>query len=338
MTQILPASQQGIEHAARLLCQGQLVAIPTETVYGLAADARNPHAVARIFEAKERPSFNPLIVHVPDLETAEQIAVFPETARHLAERLWPGAMTLVLPLRPGSGISDLVTAGGDTIAIRVPAHPVAQKLLRQAAIPLAAPSANRSGRISPSRAEHVTDPNGGLHGRIAAVLDGGPCGVGLESTIIGWQGNDAVLLRPGGVEAETIEALLNQKLRRPHISIAANPSTTSTDQTTESGNDLPPGTPSAPGQLSSHYAPNAPLRINADAAQPGEVFIAFGPAIEGGLTLSHDRDLREAAATLFETLRRADRLGRPIAIAPIPDEGLGLAINDRLRRAAAPRD
>lgn len=344
MTQILPATSQGIAQAASLLREGALVAIPTETVYGLAADARNPHAVAGIFEAKDRPSFNPLIVHVPDLTAAEAIAVFPDPARVLATQLWPGPLTLVLPLRPDAGISDLVTAGGDTIAIRIPAHPVAQQLLRAAAIPLAAPSANRSGRISPSRAAHVTDPDGGLDGRIAAVLDGGPCEVGLESTIIGWQGETALLLRPGGLDAETIEHVMQRPLLRPRISIAAQAPEDSTGQITANSRkthkDSPSGTatPTAPGQLTSHYAPKAPLRINAQTARPGETFIAFGPAGADGLTLSASRDLRQAAAALFETLRRADRLGRPIAIAPIPEQGLGLAINDRLRRAAAPRD
>ncbi|MBV0890780.1 threonylcarbamoyl-AMP synthase [Paracoccus sp. Z118] len=309
-TERLNPDEDGIGRAARLLTAGEVVAVPTETVYGLAGNARNAEAVARIYAAKGRPSFNPLIVHVADREAAGRIGVFGDEARQLAA-LWPGALTLVVPLREAAGIASLVTAGLETVALRVPAHPVARALLRRFGGPLAAPSANVSGRISPTTAAHVLDPDGGLDGRIAAVLDGGACPVGLESTIVGWREGRATLLRPGGVPVDAIEAVIGP-LAQPG-ELAA---------------------PDAPGQLSSHYAPNAPLRLNADAPREGETFIAFGP---GPLTLSPRADTTEAAARLFDVLRQADRLGRPIAVARVPDEGLGLAINDRLRRAAAPR-
>lgn len=313
-TEHLLPDQMGMARAAILLARGEVVAIPTETVYGLAGDARNGEAVARIYEAKGRPSFNPLIVHVPDLETARTIADVTPEAETLAAAFWPGALTLVLPLQPDAGIASLVTAGLDTIAIRVPAHPVAQALLRLTG-PLAAPSANASGRISPTSAAHVLDPEGGLDGRIAAVLDAGPCQVGLESTIVGWPGGRATLLRPGGIPAESIADILGQ----PPADHQPNPAA-----------------PNAPGQLTSHYAPKATLRLNAPNSAPGETHVAFGAP--GPFTLSETGDLTQAAARLFDTLRRADREGRPIAVAPIPDHGLGAAINDRLRRAAAPRD
>jgi L-threonylcarbamoyladenylate synthase len=311
-TERLLPDQMGMARAAILLAGGQVVAIPTETVYGLAGDARNGEAVARIYQAKGRPSFNPLIVHVPDLETARTIAHMTPEAERLAAALWPGALTLVLPLRADAGIASLVTAGLDTIAIRVPAHPVAQALLRLTG-PLAAPSANASGRISPTSADHVLDLDGGLDGRIAAVLDAGPCPVGLESTIIGWSGNRATLLRPGGIPSEAI-ADVTGHLDNHHSDPAA---------------------PTAPGQLTSHYAPQAMLRLNVTDPAPGETHVAFGAP--GPFTLSETGDLAQAAARLFDTLRRADREGRPIAVAPIPHHGLGAAINDRLRRAAAPR-
>lgn len=314
-TQKLTNDAEGLALAAELLQQGQLVAIPTETVYGLAGDARRGQTVARIYAAKGRPSFNPLIVHVSDLTSAGRIAHFDAPARKLAEALWPGALTLVLPLRGDSGIASLVTAGLPSIALRVPAHPAAQDLLRRFDGPLAAPSANASGRISPTSAAHVLDPDGGLDGRIAAVLDAGPCPVGVESTIIGWTDGRPVLLRPGGIAAEEIEALLAERLATP-----------ATD----------PARPSAPGQLTSHYAPNAALRLNATAPRPGETFIDFGRP--GPFSLSASGDLTEAAANLFDMMRRADLQDRPIAVAPIPEHGLGAAINDRLRRAAAPRD
>ena len=297
------------------------MAFPTETVYGLGGDARSDSAVAGIFAAKDRPNFNPLIVHLPDLAAAERIARFSAGALALARAFWPGPLTLVLPLRPDAGISSLVTAGLDTVAIRVPAHPLAQRLLARFGGPVAAPSANLSGRISPTRADHVMQ---GLSGRIAAVLDGGPCQVGVESTIIGFaHGPDggAHLLRPGGLAVERIEALLHQPL--PQAVTGAKPV--------------------APGQLASHDAPRARLRLNA-AEAPGAVHLAFGPSAAASagsaLNLSPSADLTEAAANLFHHLRRADDLAGPgglITVASIPLQGLGLAINDRLQRAAAPR-
>lgn len=315
MTLRLTPDPAGIARACAFLAEGQTVAMPTETVYGLAADARDGQAVARIYQAKGRPSFNPLIVHLPDLAAALRIAEFTPEALALAQAFWPGALTLVLPLRKDAGIASLVTAGLPTIALRVPAHTVAQKLLRQFGGPVAAPSANASGRISPTTANHVLDPDGGLAGRIAAVLDAGPCPVGVESTIIGWQKGAPVLLRPGGIPAEALEAALQRPLHTYHAD---------------------PSAPNAPGQLTSHYAPNAAIRLNAEQVSDNETLISFGT--DGPFSLSETGDLAEAAANLFDMLRRADREGRPIAVAPIPDHGLGAAINDRLRRAAAPRD
>ncbi len=296
-----------------MLRAGELVAFPTETVYGLGGDARSDLAVARIFQAKARPRFNPLIAHVPDLASAEALAVFDDRARKVAAAFWPGPLTLVLPLRAGPGLSPLVTAELPSVAIRVPAHPVAQALLRAFGGPVAAPSANPSGRVSPTRAEHVL---AGLGGRIAAVVDGGACAVGVESTILGLAGGDAELLRPGGVPVEALEALLGQTLAMGGHA----------------------GRPSAPGQLASHYAPEAAVRLNAMTVQPDELMLGFGP-VQGALNLSETGDLVEAAANLFHLLREADRMaaGRRIAVAPVPDTGLGRAINDRLRRAAAPR-
>lgn len=311
-TRLLTPEVEHITYAAMMLAQGRLVAMPTETVYGLAADARNAQAVAGIYAAKGRPSFNPLIVHAPDLATAETIGVFDADARRLADAFWPGALTLVVPLRPDAGIASLVTAGLDTVAIRVPAHPIAQHLLHAFGGVVAAPSANPSGRISPTTAQHVM---AGLDGKLAAVLDAGPSPVGVESTIIGWQNGAPVLLRPGGIPAEAISECLGQPLGTP---------ITDADH------------PVAPGMLSSHYAPGAAVRLNADHAQPGEFLIGFGP-VAGDFSLSPTGDLVEAAAHLFDALHRADASGRPIAIAPVPDHGLGAAINDRLRRAAAPR-
>lgn len=318
-TERLAPDDAGLARAAALLAAGEPVAIPTETVYGLAADARNGTAVARVYFAKGRPTFNPLIVHLPDLAAAERIARFSPEARALAQAFWPGPLTLVLPLLAGAGIAPLVTAGLPTIALRLPAHPVARRLLAVAAMPLAAPSANRSGRISPTRAEHVLDPVSGLGGRIAAVLDAGPCPVGVESTIVGWQNGAPMLLRPGGLPAEA----LAEALGRPLAVVG--------DVT---------GRPTAPGQLTSHYAPGVPLRLDATPRE-GETFVGFGHlppgAPEDSLNLSPTGDLVEAAASLFALLHEADRRGRPIAVAPIPDHGLGTAIRDRLRRAAAPR-
>ncbi|MFG6079174.1 L-threonylcarbamoyladenylate synthase [Paracoccus litorisediminis] len=314
-TRLLSPDDQGLAIACDWLSQGDLVAMPTETVYGLAGDARNATAVARIYEAKGRPSFNPLIVHLPDRLAAEKIAHFDESARALAQAFWPGALTMVLPLRENAGIASLVTAGLDTVALRVPAHPAAHALLQRFGGPLAAPSANPSGRISPTTAAHVADPDSGLGGRIPAVLDAGSCPVGVESTIIGWVDGQPALLRPGGIAAEAIEEVLGQSLIRPAIN---------------------PDAPNAPGQLTSHYAPRASLRLNAETAGPDEVMIGFGK-VGGELTLSASGDLTEAAARLFDLLRQADAMGRPIAVAAVPETGLGAAINDRLRRAAAPR-
>ena len=313
MTRTLAPDEAGIAEAARLLEAGELVAFPTETVYGLGGDARDDRAVARIYEAKGRPSFNPLIVHLPDLAAVERIAELGPKARILAQAFWPGPLTLVLPLRAGAGISPLVTAGLDTVAVRIPAHPLAQRLLQAFGGPLAAPSANPSGRVSPTRAGHVLE---GLSGRIAAVLDGGACAVGLESTIV-LADPDPVLLRPGGVPVEVLEAALGAPIA--------------------TGGDA--GKPTSPGQLASHYAPEAAIRLEALEARSGEVLVGFGP-VRSRLSLSETGDLVEAAARLFQMLREADRLAGPggrIAFAPVPDTGLGRAINDRLRRAAAPR-
>lgn len=313
-TQSLDATSDGIAAAAAILRNGGLVGFPTETVYGLGADATDDHAVARIFESKGRPHFNPLIVHVRDLATAQTYAVFNDQALVLAAAFWPGPLTLVLPLRENAGLSPLVTAGLNTVAIRVPAHATARALLAAFGGPLAAPSANPSGRISPTRAAHVLT---GLSGRIEAVVDGGPCSVGVESTIVGLDGPPQ-LLRPGGVAQEALEAALGAPLAL--------------------GGDT--DKPNAPGQLASHYAPNARVRLNVTAPRDDEVWVGFGPDCPGAaLTLSAKGDLVEAAAALFHSLRRADELAGQgaIAFAPIPETGLGRAINDRLRRAAAPR-
>ncbi len=311
MTEILPPTSDGIAKAAALLRQGLLVAFPTETVYGLGGDARSDLAVARIYEAKGRPRFNPLIAHVSDMDMARRLAVFDDRAEALAARFWPGPLTLVLPLREDAGLSPYVTAELPTVAIRLPAHPVARALIATFGGPLAAPSANPSGRVSPTRAAHVMD---GLAGRIAAVIDGGACAVGVESTILGlFEATE--LLRPGGVAAEEIEALTGPLALGGHGP-----------------------RPNAPGQLASHYAPASPVRLEASDRRAGEVRLGFGPG-EADLSLSPSGDLVEAAANLFHLLREADSLaqGRPIAVAPIPETGLGRAINDRLRRAAAPR-
>ena len=300
--------------AAQILRDGGLLAFPTETVYGLGADATNGQAVARIFAAKGRPVFNPLIVHVVDLAAAERLAVFDDLARDLAARFWPGPLSLVLPLREGHGLSPLVTAGLESVAIRVPAAPLAHRLLVAVGRPVAAPSANPSGRVSPTRAEHVRD---GLGDLIDGVLDGGACAVGLESTIL--RTAPLALLREGGRSAEAIEAAVGQPLPR----------------------DTTPGKVQAPGQLSSHYAPSRPVHLDVTEPTPDAVLIGFG-AVAGDLTLSAEGDVVEAAANLFDMLHRADRLARAqealwIDIAPVPEAGLGRAINDRLRRAASPR-
>ncbi len=300
----------GIARAATLLRDGALVAFPTETVYGLGADATNGTAVAGIFAAKGRPSFNPLIVHLSGTDAARALVAWCDAAEILSCAFWPGPLTLVLPLRAGHGLSSLVTAGLETVALRVPAHSTARALLRATDRPIAAPSANPSGRISATTAMHVRT---GLGGKIAAVLDDGPCTVGVESTIIGLAGPAPTLLRAGGLPQEAIEAALGAALAR-----AATPAIT------------------APGQLASHYAPGATVRLNATTARAGEVLLGFG-AMECDLNLSPSGDLTEAAARLFDHLHRLDAMQRPIAVAPIPNHGLGRAINDRLSRAAAPR-
>ncbi|MHA1529250.1 MAG: L-threonylcarbamoyladenylate synthase [Alphaproteobacteria bacterium] len=321
-TEIFAPDQAGIARAAGLLRAGRLVAFPTETVYGLGADARQGRAVAGIFAAKGRPRFNPLIVHVIDLEAAERLVDLPAAARKLAAEFWPGPLTLVARMRAEAGIADLVTAGLATLAVRVPAHPLARALLTAFGGPVAAPSANPSGHVSPTTAAHVGQA---LGGRIAAVLDGGACPVGLESTIIGFDGEHPVLLRPGGLVVEAVEAALGEP-----VALGNGAAIT------------------APGQLSSHYAPGARLRLDAPRPETGEGWLGFGPDCDptsGRLTgpalnLSPDADLTEAAANLFAHLRALDAMlaGRgTIAVAQIPNHGLGHAINDRLARAAAAR-
>jgi L-threonylcarbamoyladenylate synthase len=316
---IVKPTQDAIRTAAALLREGRLVAFPTETVYGLGADATNGRAVAAIFETKGRPHFNPLIVHLPDLATAKVNAQFTPLAERLAEAFWPGPMTLVLERQTDCRLSDLVSAGLSTVALRVPDHPIAQALLAAVQQPLAAPSANRSGRVSPTRAEHV---EADLGEDVALILNGGPTAHGLESTIIDARGDAPVLLRSGAVPAETIEFVLGSPLERAAHSEAR---------------------PSAPGRLASHYAPQATVRLGAIDVKDGEALLAFGagvPATTGPMiNLSAHADLTEAAAGLFAALRALDKTGAPaIAVMPVPEQGLGEAINDRLRRAAAPRE
>lgn len=312
---ILLPSDESIGEAGRLLRDGWLVAFPTETVYGLGADATNDRAVAAIFEAKGRPSFNPLIVHLSEPAQADGLVEVVPAAKAMMARFWPGPLTLVLPRHPRSPVSLLASAGLDTIAVRVPDHPVARALIGAAGRPLAAPSANRSGAVSPTAAGHVAES---LGGRVSLILDGGPCRVGVESTVLDLTTERPTLLRPGGVPAEALEAVLGQALLRP-----------ATD----------PSAPRSPGMLESHYAPGVTVRLGACCPGPGEALLAFGPApADAALNLSPSGDLEEAAANLFAMLRSLDRPGcRGIAVMPIPDHGLGLAINDRLRRAAAPR-
>jgi len=309
--EILAADPAGVARAALLLAQGELVAFPTETVYGLGADASDDAAVAWIFAAKNRPRFNPLIVHVADMQMARDLADFSDAAQRLTDAFWPGPLTLVLPLKSGGAVSPLVSAGLTTIAIRVPAHPLAQALLREFGHPVAAPSANPSGKLSPTRPAHVI---AGLGPQIAAILDGGACAVGLESTIVGFDPSP-VLLRPGGLPVEVLEQCLGQPLGVPE----------------------PQSRPNAPGQLPSHYAPNSALRLDARDKSANEVLLGFGP-VNCDLNLSPSGDLTEAAANLFGHLRELDtKNAQIIAVSPIPDHGLGRAINDRLKRAAAPR-
>jgi L-threonylcarbamoyladenylate synthase len=318
-TQRLSADDAGIAAAAELLRAGKLVALPTETVYGLAADASDDRAVASIYAAKERPSFNPLISHLPDVDAARRQGLFDAPALALAKAFWPGPLTLVVPASSSCTVCSLARAGLDSVALRVPSHPVARAVLQAAGRPIAAPSANRSGRVSPTQAEHVFAD---LDGRIDAVLDAGPTAVGVESSIVACLGGAPRLLRPGGVPRAALEAAIGQAL-----------------VIVEEGGTAP----LAPGLLASHYAPRAAVRLDAEAPRPGEAWLGFGPEPDGAMpalafNLSPSGDLTEAAANLFAAMRHLDDQ-RPatIAIAPIPMRGLGEAINDRLRRAAAPR-
>lgn len=317
----MSVTSKNIRNAASLLHQEQLVAFPTETVYGLGGNALSDTAIAAIYAAKERPSFNPLIVHVRGLEDAIRYAIFSEKALTLARALWPGPLTLVLPRREHCKLSLLLSAGLDSVAIRVPAHPLAQALLHEAKIPIAAPSANRSGRVSPTEAAHVQQE---LGGRVAMILDGGPCHVGIESTVLDATGEKIRILRPGSITAPIIEKLLGTKI-------------TSADANEK---------PTAPGMLASHYAPSLPVRLNAKTVAPDEALLAFGTPLSGAkytCNLSRTANLQEAAANLFRMLRILDAHEgvTRIAVMPIPDQGdenaLGLAINDRLNRAASPR-
>ena len=314
-TPIVPANSETFAAAARLIRDGKLVAFPTETVYGLGADATSDDAVARVFAAKERPRSNPLIVHVKDTDAARAAVRFGEAAEKLAEAFWPGALTLVLGRRD-EAISTLVSAGLETLAIRVPSHPAAQALLAGAGVPVAAPSANRAGRLSPTAAGHVVfSLPGPENGGPAMIVDGGPCTVGIESTVVDLSGPAPTLLRPGGIAAEDIEALIGP-LAAPAADAKA--------------------APKSPGMLDRHYAPDLPLRLDAESANPGEAFLAFGPeAPPEAMNLSRAGDLEEAAANLFAMIRALD--GPPfegIAVMTVPETGLGRAINDRLRRAA----
>ena len=315
---LVPASAEAIERAAQLLRAGKLVAFPTETVYGLGADATSDAAVAKIFEVKRRPSFNPLIVHVDRLAAAERLAHFDARARLAAQHFWPGPLTIVLRRRADCGLSLLATAGLDTVALRVPTHGVDRDLLEAVGRPIAAPSANRSGRVSPTTAQHVAAEFGD---QVALILDGGACPVGIESTVLDLTGRAPAQLRPGGVPIEALIAIFGA-IAVPEGGGAA---------------------PRSPGRLASHYAPSLPLRLDATSPLNGEALLAFGPEAPAGfaavLFLSRSGDLTEAAANLFAMLRRLDRAPfTGVAVMPIPEAGLGRAINDRLRRAAAPRN
>jgi L-threonylcarbamoyladenylate synthase len=306
-TRCLAYGPGAVAEAAGLIGQGHCVAVPTETVYGLAADATNAAAVADIYAAKGRPSFNPLIVHLPDRAGAEALAHFDDHARQLADAFWPGPLTLVLPLREGAGIASLVTAGLPTVALRVPAHRAMQALLAATGKPLAAPSANASGGISPTRAAHVM---ASLGGRIPLVIDDGATERGLESTILACADGTVRLLRPGPISAEQVAAVAGAMPGKAGSGIEA------------------------PGQLASHYAPGKPVRLEVTDAAPDEWLIGFG-AVTGDDTLSATGDLVEAAARLFDCVHRADAASKSrIAVAPVPHGGLGVAINDRLARAA----
>jgi L-threonylcarbamoyladenylate synthase len=325
-TRVMGPDSAAIAAARRVLAEGGLVAFPTETVYGLGADATDGRAVARLYAAKGRPAFNPLIAHVADAAAARRLGRFNPVAERLAAAFWPGALTLVLPKTPDCAVADLATAGLDTVAVRVPAHPVAQALLTAFGRPVVAPSANRSGHVSPTTATHVMSD---LAGCIDLVIDAGPTELGLESTIVACTDATPALLRPGGIAREAIEAVLGMLLAEP----------------APADGDAIALAPAAPGMLGSHYAPRAVLRLRASAVAEGEALLAFGPRLPPGaaravraLNLSPTADLVEAAANLFSHLRALDRSGtRTIAVMPVPQEGLGEAINDRLRRAAAPR-
>ena len=310
-TKVVTATTQAIEGAARLLAVGELVAFPTETVYGLGADARNDRAVASVFDAKGRPRFNPLIIHISDSDMARQVVCFNDAADRLATAYWPGGLTMVLLRRPDCSVSWLASAGLDTLAVRVPSHPTANALLGAFGGPVAAPSANPSGAISPTTAGHVAES---LPSGPAVVLDGGSCSVGLESTVIDVSESPFRLLRPGAVPREDIEAVVGP------IAVAS----------------ADGGAPRSPGLLARHYAPDLPIRLGAESAGPGEVLLAFGPeAPQHTLNLSPTGDLREAACNLFAMLRELDRPENgAIAVMLVPENGLGLAINDRLKRAA----
>ncbi len=343
---VVPASPDSIAAAADLLAEGGLVAFPTETVYGLGGDATRERAVARIFAAKGRPRFNPLIVHLAPGWPAEEVAIMDERAKRLAAKFWPGALTFVLTRAPGCPVSLLASAGLDTVALRMPAHPIAQALLKKAHLPIAAPSANPSGRLSPTEAAHVVEL---LGDKVDLILDAGQCPGGLESTVIDLSVPEARILRPGLVTAEQIEAELGEPVARfispleagasgaePRAEAHANPGPSANSEII-SDEEI-----KSPGMLASHYAPKKPLRLNAAAAAPGEAFLAFGPnpprSVLASLNLSPAGDLVEAAANLFAYLHRLDASqAHTIAVMPIPEDGLGAAINDRLRRAAAPR-
>ncbi len=318
ITRRMAAGPAASAEAALILRAGGLVAFPTETVYGLGADATSDAAVASIYSAKERPIFNPLISHIPDAAVAQALAVFDEDARRLAAAFWPGPLTLVAPIRRDCPVSLLARAGLETVALRVPDNPVAQDILRAAGTPIAAPSANQSGRVSPTTADHVA---GDLEGRIDLIVDGGPCTVGVESTIVSCLADGVRILRHGGVSREAIERVLGRPVAGPvHQEGLA---------------------PLAPGMLASHYAPRSAVRLDARVVAGDEAALDFGAQLSGGmarLDLSPTGDLSEAAANLFAYLRRLDAAGaRAIAVAPVPETGLGAAINDRLQRAAAPR-